>query len=156
MSKITNNNNSRDEHGRADATLIATHEESDVSIPGLAKSGVALVALGIVANLLVWGMFNYLNTSADRSQPPPPPMFKGNQLPPEPRLQGAPGHESSALDDMLEMRAREDSILGSYGWVDQQSGVVHIPIEVAKKLILERGMVGGLEETPQKPLEPGK
>ena len=89
---------------------------------------------------VVWGAFTYFNRSAERAQSPPSPMFKGNQPPPEPRLQGAPGHQSSGLDDMLEMRARENRILSSYGWVDQQSGVVHIPIEEAKKLMLERGM----------------
>ena len=156
MSEITNNNNGQNAIGPSDDTLNVAHEESDVSIPGLAKSGVALAALVIFANLLVWGAFTYFNRSAERSQSPPPPMFKGNQPPPEPRLQGAPGHESSGLDDMLEMRAREDRILRSYGWVDQQSGVVHIPIEEAKKLILERGMAGGVEEMSPRPPQPGK
>ena len=156
MSDITNNNNGPNAPGRADDTSIATHEESDVSIPGLAKSGVALAVLVIAANLLVWGAFTYFSRSAERSQSPPAPMFKGNELPPEPRLQGALGHGSSGLDDMLEMRAREDQILRSYGWVDQQSGVVHIPIEEAKKLILERGMEGGVEEMSPRPPQPGK
>ena len=155
MTEITNNNNNPNAPGRAH-TLIVTHEESDVSIPGLAKSGVALVTLILVASLVVWGAFTYFNRSAERAQSPPPPMFKGNQLPPEPRLQGAPGHEFSGLDDMLEMRAREDRILRSYGWVDQQSGVVHIPIEEAKKLILERGMAGGVEDMAPRPPQPGK
>jgi hypothetical protein len=155
MSDIPNNDKGQNAPSRAH-TLNVAHEESDVSIPSLAKSGVALAALVIAANLLVWGAFTYFNRSAERSQSPPPPMFKGNQLPPEPRLQGAPGHESFGLDDMLEMRAREDRILRSYGWVDQQSGVVHIPIEEAKKLILERGMAGGVEEMSPRPPQPGK
>jgi hypothetical protein len=153
MSETTNNG--RNATGRSDDISIAEHEQSDVSIPGLAKSGVALVALVIFANVLVWGAFTYFNRSAERSQSPPSPMFKGNQPPPEPRLQGAPGHQSSGLDDMLEMRERENRILSSYGWVDQQSGVVHIPIEEAKKLILERGMAGSVEEMSPTP-QPGK
>jgi len=155
MSDIPNNDKGQSAPSRTH-TSIAAHEQSDVSIAGLAKSGVALAALVIVANLLVWGAFTYFNRSAERLQSPPPPMFKGNQPPPEPRLQGAPGHESSGLDDMLEMRAREDRILRSYGWVDQQSGLVHIPIEEAKKLILERGMAGSVEEMSPRPPQPGK
>jgi len=136
---MTNKIDHQDTRRSKDDTLIARREESDVSIPGLAKFGVALVALGIVANLLVWGMFDYFNKTAEKSQASPPPMFKGNQLPPEPRLQGAPGHQTTALEDIFEMRQREEKILGSYGWVNQESGIVHIPIGEAKKLILQKG-----------------
>lgn len=155
MSDITNNNHEPNALGPAQ-TLVVLHEESDVSIPGLAKSGVALVTLILVASLVVWGAFTYFNRSAERAQSPPSPMFKGNQPPPEPRLQGAPGHQSSGLDDMLEMRVRENRILSSYGWVDQQSGVVHIPIEEAKKLMLERGVAAGGKEMSPSPPQPGK
>ena len=75
-------------------------------------------------------------------------MFNGQQLPPEPRLQGAPGHQASALEDLREMRRREDEILGSYGWVDQPNGIVHIPIQDAKKLILEKGIASNVKEAP--------
>ena len=133
-----------------------TREERDVSIPSLAKFGVALVLLGIAANLLVWGMFNQFNKSAERSQSPAPPMFKGNQLPPEPRLQGAPGHQASAPEDLREMRKREDAILGSYGWVDQPNGIVHIPIQNAKRLILEKGTAMDVDKATTKPTKPDK
>ena len=155
MSDITNNNHEPKAPARANR-LVVTHEESDVSIPGLAKSGVALVTLILVATLVVWVVFTYFNRSAERAQSPASPMFKGNQPPPEPRLQGAQGHESSGLDDMLEMRARENRILSSYGWVDQQSGVVHIPIEEAKKLMLERGMAAGGQDISPSPPQPDK
>jgi hypothetical protein len=154
MSDVTNNNHDPNAVGPAQ-TSVLLHEESDVSISGLAKSGIALVTLILVASLLVWGAFSYFNRSAERAQSQPSPMFKGNKPPPEPRLQGAPGHQSSGLDDMLEMRERENRILSSYGWVDQQSGVVHIPIEEAKKLMLERGMAGSVEEMSPTP-QPGK
>ncbi len=156
MSEMPNNNDSRNTPSRTDDNLTAAREESDVSIRGLAKFGVALVGLIVTANLLVWGAFTYFKTNAERAQPPAPPMFKGNQLPPEPRLQGAPGHQASALEDILEMRQREDKILGSYGWINQQNGVVHIPIEDAKRLIVERGTAGVLVEAPQKAPKPGK
>jgi hypothetical protein len=40
---------------------------------------------------------------------------------------------------MVEMRNAQDQALNSYGYVDKQKGVVHIPIEEAKKLALQRG-----------------
>jgi len=156
MSEMANHNDTRNTPRRSDGTSAVAREKSDVSVRGLVKFGVALVALGIAANLLVWGMFTYFNTSAQKSQAPPPPMFNGNQLPPEPRLQGAPGHQTSALEDLLEMRQREDKTLGSFGWVDQQNGVVRIPIEDAKRLIVKRGTEGRFEEAPPTPIKPGK
>ena len=156
MSEMPNHNDRRNTPRRSEETSAAVHESSDVSIRGLVKFGVALVALGMGANLLVWGMFTYFNSSAQRSQQQPPPMFQGDQLPPEPRLQGAPGHQSSALEDLLEMHEREDKILGSYGWIDQQSGVVHIPIEDAKRLIVKRGTEGSFEAASPTPTTPGK
>ena len=153
---MANHNDTRNSPRRSGGTSAVVHEKGDVSIRGLVKFGVGLVALGIAANLLVWGMFTYFNTNAQKSQAPPAPMFQGDQLPPEPRLQGAPGHQASALEDLLEMHEREDKILGSYGWVDQQSGVVHIPIEDAKRLIVKRGTEGSFEAASPTPITPGR
>jgi len=55
-------------------------------------------------------------------------------VPPEPRLQTTP------REDLRELRAREEEILGSYGWVDKTTGVVRIPIDEAMKLTLQRGL----------------
>ena len=55
-------------------------------------------------------------------------------MPPEPRLQTNP------RQDLSNLRAREDALLNSYGWVDKNTGVVRIPIERAMQLIVERGL----------------
>jgi hypothetical protein len=36
--------------------------------------------------------------------------------------------------------AQEDAVLTTYGWVDRQSGVVRVPIDVAMQRILEQGL----------------
>ncbi len=38
------------------------------------------------------------------------------------------------------MRAAEEKILHSYGWIDQQKGIVRIPIERAMELTAQRGL----------------
>jgi hypothetical protein len=53
-------------------------------------------------------------------------------LPPEPRLQVV---EKRSLEEQREMETKH---LTSYGWVDKQAGVVHIPIDQALKLAAER------------------
>ena len=71
--------------------IDVTHEVSDVHVKGIANFLLALMVLTIGVFFLVWGMFRILET---RSQEPPrSPMALTNRerLPPEPRLQGAPG-----------------------------------------------------------------
>ncbi len=53
---------------------------------------------------------------------------------PQPRIQAAP------LVDIYNLRKREDSILNSYGWVAQPSGVARIPIDRAMDLLAQRGL----------------
>jgi len=41
------------------------------------------------------------------------------------------------------LRAEEDALLKSYGWVDRTAGSVHIPIDRAMEIVLDRGVPGG-------------
>ena len=41
--------------------------------------------------------------------------------------------------DLKAVRAEEDQVLNSYGWVDQQKGVVRIPIDAAIDLLAQNG-----------------
>lgn len=43
---------------------------------------------------------------------------------------------------LRDLRARESEILNSYGWVDQQQGVVRIPIERAMERMVEEARAG--------------
>jgi hypothetical protein len=54
--------------------------------------------------------------------------------PPSPRLQTQP------FKDVYLLRQSEADVLGSYGWVDRPAGIVHLPIERAMELTLERGL----------------
>jgi hypothetical protein len=112
------------------------HETSDVSVRAVALSGVALVGvLGLV--LIATAALQYVFTRRGlESRPPPPALTLPTQVtpPPEPRLQAAPAQE------LQKFRADEESLLNSYGWVDQNAGVVRIPITRAMDLILQRGL----------------
>jgi hypothetical protein len=78
------------------------------------------------------------------------------RLPPEPRLQGAPGSELLPLDDMKKFKAEQEAAINSYGWVDKQTGVVRIPIDEAKKLLVERAQhTSGPAPSPSPIAAPG-
>src|SRR5215831_15529766 len=68
-----------------------THEISDVYIGGIAKFVVALSVLMVVSFVLMWALFKILESK--HIDPPRSPMALSDKerLPPEPRLQGAPG-----------------------------------------------------------------
>jgi hypothetical protein len=73
------------------------------------------------------------------------------KLPPSPMplLQGAPGRDSTATTDkptdlpleaMANLRKSTENELNSYGWVDKQGGIAHVPIDRAKTMIAEKGL----------------
>jgi hypothetical protein len=55
-------------------------------------------------------------------------------LPPAPRLETSSGQEFPIL------HATQEAELNSYGWVDRQKGVVHIPVERAMELIAKSNL----------------
>jgi hypothetical protein len=67
-----------------------------------------------------------------------PPLGVANApqptLPPEPRLEEVPGQ------NMQELLQKQNDLLNSYGWVDRNAGKVHIPIDRAIDLLLQKGL----------------
>jgi hypothetical protein len=70
-----------------------THETSDVNVPALLKFVLALTIMTAVVYVLMLFLFSFLNTQEIKNEPPAGPMAMSEQesLPPEPRLQSAPG-----------------------------------------------------------------
>ena len=105
---------------------------------------VGLIVVGIGISFMVWLLFQYFATREAQRVPPEYPLAvsQGERMPPEPRLQTAP------REDLRELRASEDELLSTYGWVDRNAGIVRIPINEAMRLTLERGLP---TRTGQKP-----
>ncbi|HKV38837.1 MAG TPA: hypothetical protein VJX67_06465 [Blastocatellia bacterium] len=126
----------------------ADHERGDISYAGVAKFIVGLGMLFVVTLLSLWGLLEFFRYQQRRAEPPPPRMAitEAERIPPEPRLQGAPGskHQLASADlDMKDLRSESDRVLDSYGWVDKNAGVVRIPIEEAMRLVVQRGLPQG-------------
>jgi len=69
-----------------------THEASDVSVSGVMTFVVVLSISIIVISIGVWLMFRFFNAQeAKQPQPGPMALTQNERLPPEPRLQTAPG-----------------------------------------------------------------
>jgi hypothetical protein len=136
--------------------LNATHpdvekEPSDVSVGGIAGFLVGLaLCVGLVA-LVLYGAFNALtrafnetpqnlNALAGKQEPLPPERMPGQF--PEPRLQ------TDYFGDLAKMRQSWNEQLNSYGWVDRNAGILHIPIEQAIALTAQRGLPSRATEQP--------
>ncbi len=123
------------EHPEHLANPVA-HETSDVNIRAILGFGAALVVVAAVVHLLIYVLFGYFNVRENAKVPAEYPLAAtaGHREPPEPRLQTDP------RQDLSDLRAKEDDVLGSYGWVDKNAGIVRIPIDAAVKLTLQRGL----------------
>ncbi len=111
-------------------------EGDDVNARALIKVGLVFV---IVLTALVgaaWGLQVILTGRLPSLQPPNGGLAVIPNVTPasEPRLQPNP------VQDLQAWRAAEDHLLHSYGWIDQNAGVVRIPIERAMDLVVARGL----------------
>ena len=120
---------------RDDAVL----RRRDVNIAGVLQFGFWLAVCAILVHLAIWGFFKLLEAQQDRNQEPVSPLVAASlkRTPPEPRLEPDP----LALRGKL--RAEEDAVLTTYGWVDRRAGTVRIPIDRAMELLVERGLPAG-------------
>ena len=108
--------------------------DADVNIRAVFGFGIALFVVAAVIHLLVWVLFGFFAGETATSTAAPPAITAApDRVPPEPRLQTNP------REDLRELRAHEDEVLNSYGWVDKNAGVARIPIDEAMKLTLQRG-----------------
>ena len=130
------------------------HEKSDVNVRGFLWAVVIFIVFGAVTHLVLYLQFGaYARHFRNLASQPLTMMAPPSNVPPSPRLQpfpdkALPPYASTPVTDMNEMRAAEDQALNAPGWVDQEKGIVRLPIDVAKQLVVQRGLPVVKEGTP--------
>ena len=123
------------------------HEKSDVNVRALLWAVVIFIVFAALTHGLLLLQFNlYRKLFRGKSNPPPLTAMArpaDAAVPAEPRLQpfkagSRPPNTSTPVVDMEQMRAAEEQVLHTPGWVDKQKGIVRLPIEVAKQLAVQR------------------
>jgi hypothetical protein len=156
MSDTVIHNDRNETAGGRDADGAGTsHEPNTVNVPSVVMFLVSLAAAVVVVALLMRGLLRYFDARKAQEARPPSPLATGVRAPPEPRLQGAPGSVSSPAEDIRRFREQENQMLKSYGWIDQQRGIIRIPIEQAKKMIEQKGAQAMPQGAPQGAAPPG-
>ena len=140
------------------------HEESDVAVRPLLWFVGGLTFFTVVVCVAMLLMFKYFQGREESQELAASPLARqgDERLPPEPRLQLAPGWQVTTDDGRrhdLSYNAQTDHVpqpwseylivneewkreLEDYGWADQQAGTVRIPIEQAMRVYLQRRQAG--------------
>jgi hypothetical protein len=153
-------------HETPDVSYISNpdvaHEHTDVPVTPVLKFIFGLVVFGGIVVLAMYLMFLFLQRREQAAELRASPLQRQGEdrLPPEPRLQLAPGFEVRTEDgrrvplsyddvapverspqpqsEYWEVRDEWDRKLRGYGWVDQNAGTVRVPVEEAMRRYAER------------------
>ncbi len=114
-----------------------------------------LLALGLAtaaALLICVYILRFTLNFAASSQAPPPPSREAHQreLPPEPRLQGVPGHTTDPQQDWRDKLKADTEANQKFAWIDESSGIAQIPVKDAMKVIAEKGLPDVYAQPPGK------
>lgn len=110
------------------------YETTDARITPLAQTGLFIAALVIVSFVSMIVLFKVLAYYQPLFDDPVPPLVENRVASTAPRLQVDPPKQK------FKLAQSEDALLSSYGWIDPQVKVVHIPIERAIDLVSEGNM----------------
>ena len=138
------------EPSAADSGAGGGHQDSDLRISPIVTFLISLAVSSALVFIMIAKLFDYFESRAAKANSKTSPLAaERNVIPPQPRLQLAPVEPNQAapnlqrdhpLEEWKRVKSSDETRLDSYGWVDQNTGVVRIPIEEAKKLIVQRGL----------------
>jgi len=119
-----------------------TFEQTDIQPRGILLSFVYLAIAVIIAFAACIYILKYTANFAAESDAPPPPVRQGTSpaLPPEPRLQGVPGHNSDPQQDLRDKIEEDTRANEKATWIDEKAGIAQIPVKDAIKIIAEKGL----------------
>lgn len=115
----------------------AKHEHTDIDVNVGYRFALWLAVAMVISAAIMYGTFFFFEgrerqTSAMAQKYP---LAVGQEMaPPAPNLQVQP------FKDVYALRATEADRLSSYGWVDKDGGITHIPIERAMELMVQHGL----------------
>ena len=118
--------------------------DRELNLKGIVGFGIALVAATVLAAALMWVLTGFLRHSAAQDDPPLAilPEARSQGEPPAPQLQADP------TTDLAILRRRESDILNHYAWVDETTGVIRVPIDVAMTELPELSTQADISHDP--------
>ena len=125
----------------------STYEHTDANVWVTAKFLLWLAISAVIIHFGIGVLYELMiRQSMELEQPYPLAQGQEDQLPPAPRLQQFPAN------DYYQFRVGEEALLREYGWMNREAGQVHIPIDQAMRLTLERGVLQSVAPDPAVPV----
>ena len=110
------------------------HEHGDVNVRTVIAFGIAILVVVALSSALMYGLFIVLEKQAASRDPQASPHAVTNVTP------RGPGLLTNEPKNLQQFHQEEQGKLESYGWVNQSQGVAHVPIDAAKKLVVQHGL----------------
>ena len=123
----------------------AEYEHTDIEPTIAGKFAVWLFIAMVISGAIVYGTFWLFEDQEQRAGRANQlfPLAAGQVREPQgPRLQTQP------FKDVYLVKETEREKLTTYGWVDQGTGVVRIPIDDAMRILSERGAIHSTSQAP--------
>src|SRR5271169_1802806 len=139
-----------DEMKHSNSSPETGFEREDLSTRGVFAFMIGLGIVGLVIYFIIVGMYTFLD-NYERSQmstASPLVTSKGamsrvvtqDYVDQRFKENGAPMLETNERGQFRDFLMNQENQLNTYGWVDEQAGVAHIPIERAMELTVQRGL----------------
>jgi hypothetical protein len=127
----------------------STYEHTDASVWIIVKFLFWLAVSAVIIHVGLGLLYALLIERAEETGEPRYPLAatQGERLPPAPRLQQFPHN------DLYQFRQGEEAFLHGYGWMNKETGIVHIPIEDAMRLTVERELLPSRTPADRQPVE---
>jgi hypothetical protein len=133
-------------HGHSGHDVEFEHE--DLASRGVFAFMIGLAVVGIVIYFIIVGMYHFLDNYERSQMATASPLMttKGaisrvvtqDDMDKAFKDNGAPMLETNEMGQFRDFLMNQEKQLNSYGWVDENAGVAHIPIERAMDLLVER------------------
>lgn len=122
--------------------LLPHHDEGDIHYGVIFKFVLYLAIFVAIVQMFTFVVMQRIDSRMVAEQEIRYPLSgeQGERLPPTPRLQTLPREEMTALREVWRQG------LEGYSWVDKNAGTVRIPIEIAMRRVLERGLAVRTEQ----------
>lgn len=144
--------------------LNKPYEENNIQLKGILYFGIGLFLLIVITFALMWAFQRQMEMFAEENAPPANPLSLKDKerLPPEPRLQAAPGFGVETERGWVNLELgppqaewwvlkREWDKLIADGAKDPKTGaVVALPMEQAKEALLSKGVKAKNDEGTQR------
>jgi hypothetical protein len=126
----------------SEVSLAQGYEPDGINYRSILLFAGGLVAAAVLIHLLLYWVLQSRSAS---------PFVVQVQVAPAnvtPAPAPGPGIEAQPRRALAQHQAQALERLDAYGWVDAEAGTVHIPIERAMELLVERGLPAREGETP--------